>query len=360
LKQSRLIATTALVATAGIANAEVAVSGAAKAGLVYNSEGKTATRLLSSATVVFDASGESDGGLTFGFNTNYIVTNNGSVDNDDTTVYMSGAFGKISFGAVAEADEVAGLSDIGWDGLDVDDVAEALVGDELGDTVGAMLGRGKQSLGHNVNYTYATGPIILSASARMDTGHGSDGVDSYAAGAKYSFGDGYVGLGYARHSFGAIAAVTGVNADNTVTPAVAAVTPVAASTSAKIGVTSLFGGYSFGAVKVAGLYSEGTLKQVGVANKNMNAYGLNVSYTMDALTVSMGYGRAEQKGVAGAAGTQKSFGLGASYSLGGGASISGGIAQVESVGDENLAAADRKVGFKTKETRADVGVKFSF
>ena len=159
MKQSRLIATTALVATAGFANADVAVSGYAKAGLVYNSEGLTSTRMLSSAAVTFDASGESDGGLTFGFNTNHIVTNNGSVDNDDTTVYMSGAFGKMSFGAVAEADEVAGLSDIGWDGLDVDDVAEALVGDELGDS-----GSFNRGISHNVNYTYANGPIIVSVS----------------------------------------------------------------------------------------------------------------------------------------------------------------------------------------------------
>jgi len=325
LKQSRLIATTALVATAGIANAEVAVSGAAKAGLVYNSEGKTATRLLSSATVVFDASGESDGGLTFGFNTNYIVTNNGSVDNDDTTVYMSGAFGKISFGAVAEADEVAGLSDIGWDGLDVDDVAEAFVGDELGDFLPGV------SLGHNVNYTYATGPLVLSASTRMRTSIDTTTYDqeSYAAGMKYSFGDFYVGLGYAAHS---------ADFNNP------------SRSTAKV--LSAFGGGSIGAIKVAALYSDVTAKD-GLGNKlGAEAYGLNTSYTMDALTVSLGLGRANFD--AGIAPDQTSIGIGAAYNLGGGASISGGIAQIKSVGDENQGSGD------DKETRADFGVKFSF
>jgi outer membrane protein OmpU len=326
-----LIATTALVATAGIANAEVAVSGAAKAGLVYNSEGQEKTRLLSSATVVFDASGESDGGLTFGFNANIIIENNGGVANDDTTVYMSGAFGKISFGAVAEADEVAGLSDIGWDGLDVDDVAEALVGDEVGDLLG-------QSFGHNVNYTYATGPLVLSASTRMKTSHATDFGDreSYAAGMKYSFGDYYVGLGYADHS-----------AD------------VGNPSRGTVKVLSAFGGASIGAIKVAALYSDATVKD-GLGNKaGAEAYGLNASYTMDALTVSLGLGRANFDAVLGQA-DQKSIGIGAAYNLGGGASISGGIARVESVGDENLPVGSQKIGASARETRADVGVKFSF
>jgi len=323
LKQSRLIATTALVATAGFANADVAVSGYAKAGLVYNSEGLTSTRMLSSAAVTFDASGESDGGLTFGFNTNHIVTNNGSVDNDDTTVYMSGAFGKMSFGAVAEADEVAGLSDIGWDGLDVDDVAEALVGDELGDLYGV-------GLGHNVNYTYATGPVVFSLSGQVATGHGTDDVESYAAGIKYSFGDAYVGLGYADHQ---------MNLEDAQ-------------------VVSVYGGGSFGAIKVAALYADAnhTLSGIGY---NAQSYGVNASYTMDALTLSVGLGRADFDAATSFA-DQKSMGIGAAYSLGGGASVHFGIAQVESVSDENLSIANQKIGAGVKETRADVGVKFSF
>jgi len=241
---------------------------------------------------------------------------------------MSGAFGKISFGAVAEADEVAGLSDIGWDGLDVDDVAEALVGDEVGDLLG-------QSFGHNVNYTYATGPLVLSASTRMKTAHLTDAFDreSYAAGMKYSFGDYYVGLGYADHS-----------AD------------VGNPSRGTVKVLSAFGGASIGAIKVAALYSDATVKD-GLGNKaGAEAYGLNASYTMDALTVSLGLGRANFDAVLGQA-DQKSIGIGAAYNLGGGASISGGIARVESVGDENQG---NKIDATAKETRADIGVKFSF
>ncbi|WP_415233457.1 porin [Pseudorhodobacter sp.] len=333
-----LIATSALVATAGIAHAEVSVSGQAIAGLIYNSEGVEKTKLLNKVNIEFNGSGETDGGLQFGFNTNHIIENNGlSVDNDDTTVWMSGAFGKLSFGAVAEADEVAGLSDIGWDGLDVDDVAEALVGDELLDN-----GQAGKGLGHNVNYTYATGPVTFSLSGRLATSHGTlapgaSDAESYAAGVKYSFGTGYVGLGYGSHDFKLLAA-----------------SPVAAMDRAKV--VSVFAGATFDAIKVAAMYSDASFKSVTGVKSGADAYGLNASYTMDALTVSMGYSKANFD-LATGRNDQKAFGIGAAYDLGGGASVSGGIAQVESVGDENQG---NRLLPKAKETRADFGVTFKF
>ena len=323
-----LIATTALVATAGIAHAEVAVSGNAIAGLQYNSEGTKKVKLLSKANVVFTASGETDGGLQFGFVTNHLVENNGdNVINDDTTVYLSGAFGKLSFGAVAEADEVAGLSDIGWDGLDVDDVAEALVGDELLDN------RGGPGLGHNVNYTYATGALSFSLSTRLDTSHAGDNTDSVAAGVKYTFGDAYVGLGYGAHDFNGGSVVPAID---------------------QARVVSVYGGATFGDIKVAALYADGSFKNAAGVKSSGKSYGLNASYTMDALTVSMGYSKADFDAAVGV-NNQKAFGIGASYNLGGGASLAGGIAQVESFGDENQGSTG-----KAKETRADFGVKFTF
>jgi outer membrane protein OmpU len=329
-----LIATTALVATAGFASAEVAVSGAAKMGLQYNSEGATKTQVLSSATLVVDMSGETDGGLTFGANMNIIIADNGDVANDDTTVYISGAFGKLSMGAVAEADEVAGLSDIGWDGLDVDDVAEAFVGDELGDLSLEYLDIG----GHNVNYTYSSGALTFSVSAAMPTGHGADYQDDYAVGVKYTFGDAYVGLGYGDHSF------SRTYSDGDI-----------AKESAKV--TSLFAGGTFGAIKVAAMYSDLNLKMsyyddvedtTFKDSASGKAYGINVAYKMDALTLSMGAAQAKLFGA-----KQTSFGVGAAYDLGGGATLKGGIASIkDQFDDENV--------YAEKETRADFGISFSF
>jgi outer membrane protein OmpU len=340
-----LIATTALVATAGIASAEIKISGGGLAGLIYNSETDESVKLRTEALVTIDASGETDGGLQFGFNTNYIVGDNGSVANDDTSLYISGAFGKLSFGAVGEADEVAGLGDIGLDGLGVDDVAEALVGDELGDTVSDGEG-GKVdlfgSLGHNVNYTIATGPMTFSISGQLVSGSfDEDNNESYAAGVKYSFGDAYVGLGYANHTneFGSVVI-----------------------TSAEADVVSLFAGGTFGAFKVAALYSQADIKITATedgdslpsesASADPKAYGLKVDYKIDdALTVSFGYGKVDADGYGA---DQESFGVGASYALGGGARLVGGIASVKSLGDENIGSGS------DTETRADFGVAFSF
>jgi outer membrane protein OmpU len=328
-----LIATTALVATAGIASAEVAVSGYAKMGLQYNSEGFTKTQVLSSAAISIDMSSETDGGLTFGANMNIIVTDNGDVANDDTTVYISGAFGKLSMGAVAEADEVAGLSDIGWDGLDVDDVAEAFVGDELGDFTGV-------SLGHNVNYTISTGPVTFSVSGRLATGHGANTTDSYAVGAKYKFGDAYVGLGYASHSIeGSTKLGEEFGLDNM---------------DAKV--TSLFGGGTFGAIKVAAMYSDLNFDlsdSEDTYSGDGKAYGINVSYKMDALTLSMGAAKAEIEGY-----KQTSFGVGAAYDLGGGATLKGGIASIKD--DSHGTDIQDENAYGNKETRADFGISFSF
>jgi outer membrane protein OmpU len=342
-----LIATTALVATAGFASAEVAISGAAKMGLQYNSEGATKTQVLSSATLVVDMSGETDGGLTFGANMNIIIADNGDVANDDTTVYISGAFGKLSMGAVAEADEVAGLGDIGWDGLDVDDVAEAFVGDELGDFLGV-------SLGHNVNYTISTGALTFSVSGQLPTGHGADTIDSYAIGAKYTFGDMYVGLGYADHSV----VETGSGNMYDLFPSDG---EDVFSTDAQV--TSVFAGGTFGAIKVAAMYSDLNVKVHEDDYQNSSwddsysfdgkAYGINVAYKMDALTLSMGAAQAKILGY-----KQTSFGVGAAYDLGGGATLKGGIARIKDdsfgtiVQDENA--------YSNKETRADFGISFSF
>ena len=314
-----LLTTTALVMTAGVASADVNVGGSAIAGLVYNSETDQSVKLLSKVNINFSASGETDAGLSFGFDTNHIVSNNGSVDNDDTTVYVSGAFGKLSFGAVGEADEVAGLSDIGWDGLDVDDVAEALVGDEIGDFLGG-------GMGHDVNYSYSAGPISVALSTQLGTENTKSTLDTYAAGVRYSFANGYVGLGYGDHKKAGLG-------------------------SAKV--VSLYGGVTMDAFKVSALYADAGVKDAGGTKYSAKSYGVNASYKMDAMTVSMGASRADFDVALGVP-DQTAFGIGAAYDLGGGASVSGGIARVKSVLDENVGSG------KETETRADLGVKFSF
>ncbi len=62
-----LLATTMIVATAGVAAADVTVSGSGRMGIVYAEVGGTdATRIAYRLRLNFDASKETDGGITFG------------------------------------------------------------------------------------------------------------------------------------------------------------------------------------------------------------------------------------------------------------------------------------------------------
>lgn len=317
-----LLATTALAFSAGFAAAEVSFSGQAKMGLNYDGGLEEETSVHSEAVLYVAMSGETDTGLAFGATIDMIVEDNGDLANDDTTVFISGAFGKLSMGAVPEADENGGISDIGWDDLDLDDIAENISGDELDD-----YSDGDFSLDHNVNYTYSADAFSVSVSARI----GDEDVDSAAIGGKYNFGDAYVGLGYAKHS------LNDTEIDAKVATAVA--------------------GGTFGAFGVAAMYSDGEIELGAGADIDVDAFGLRASYTMDAWTFVAAYSESSADanfvdfdGVL----DQEGYGLAAAYDLGGGAQIAGGIARV-----------DRGIDLDTgvdggKETVADFGVTMSF
>jgi outer membrane protein OmpU len=110
-----LFATTALVLSAGIASAEVAVTGAGRMGLVYDSiSGDTV--FSSRIRIIFTASGETDGGLSFGASVRNDQSGVGNAANGDSTVYVSGAFGKVTFGDVGGAPDalVGQVSGVGF------------------------------------------------------------------------------------------------------------------------------------------------------------------------------------------------------------------------------------------------------
>ncbi len=109
-----LFATTALVASAGIASAEVKLTGYAEIGVhnsnysaLNNGDGATAggligdgqTRFHSDMDVSFHLSGETDGGLTFGAKIDLDEVSNGINENGSKeAVWVKGAFGSITMG----------------------------------------------------------------------------------------------------------------------------------------------------------------------------------------------------------------------------------------------------------------------
>ena len=116
-----LLTTTALVATTGFAMADVTLSGSADMGFKHNDSGVNKTTVESDVDINANASGETDGGISWtanaGFGNDTASSNSGvstgTADNGKVTI--SGDFGTISVGAVTEAESGVGIADVGYD-----------------------------------------------------------------------------------------------------------------------------------------------------------------------------------------------------------------------------------------------------
>ena len=104
-----LFATTALIATAGVASADIALSGDGRMGIVNTESSSNVdneTQFDSRIRLTFSASGTTDAGLTFGGSAR---ADNAAAAAGGTggSVYVSGDFGKITMGDVGSAHESA-------------------------------------------------------------------------------------------------------------------------------------------------------------------------------------------------------------------------------------------------------------
>ena len=267
-----LLATTVLALSATVAAAEVSVGGNARMGLVYdgNAVSPATSKILftSRVRVVFSMSGETDGGLAFGASVRNDQSGQGNTRNGDSTVFISGAFGKLTFG-------------------DNDSAANALVG-HVDATSLTGLGDNNE-LGYlgqsdtSVLYTYSAGALSFAASVGQRNIAAAPAIadEAMSVAVKYSTDAFNVSLGY----------------EDTAT-----------DDQLSIGLGASFSGVD--------------LKLVAM-DRNSNAdthWALSAGYSMDALGVTAFY--ADK-------GPSNSYGLGASYDLGGGASLVGGIQKVK-------------------------------
>ncbi|WP_380055739.1 porin [Falsihalocynthiibacter sp. SS001] len=332
-----LIATTALVATAGAAAADISISGDGRMGLVYGPElqydpatdtfsVENETRMSSRLRIAFSASGETDTGLAFGGSVRADNAGGGAAGTAGS-VFISGAFGKLSMG-------------------DVDGAAKA--------AVGQVSGVGYTGIGDLNEIAY-----INSGTDFDDDGFADTFYPVPSALYEYSFGDTtfYAGIGQIGHQL-ATANVAGVP----VTIEVGQSYSVGVKWAGANGLT-LAGGYeitedvnadgndasawAFGAdwtngtFTVKGRYHMGDWAGLG----DIDQLALSADWTSGATTVT-GYYRVVDFKDADA--KEDAFGLGAAYDLGGGATIAGGIATIG--GDL----------FDDRETYGDLGIKFSF
>ena len=265
-----LLATTLIAASTGFAAAEVALSGTARMGITTDTASNDAA-FTSRVRIKATATGTTDGGLEFGAsmrfdqdggNDNDAGAAGGETKNDDSNVYISGAFGKLTFG-------------------DNDTAANVLVGNvsgvgltNLGDT--NELGYLEQT-DTSALYEYSTGALSFALSAGQTVAGDAASNESVSVAAKYSTDQFSVALGYED--------VTGDD-------------------QLSLGASATFGA--------------ATVKVVAM-DRDSNAdthYALSVDYTAGAAVVTAFY--ADH-------GPVEAMGLGASYDLGGGASVVGGV-----------------------------------
>jgi outer membrane protein OmpU len=361
-----LLASTALVLFAGAAAAEVAISGSGRLGMVYDESiandkinivdgravrnvGDSGFRFSSRMRVVFTLTAETDAGVSFGAS---IRADNASAGNNGQggSVFMSGAFGKLSMGDVDGAAEsaVGNLSGVGYTGIG--DLNEAI-----------YLQQGNSDLDSNekltefalpaATYEYTTGPASFYFSLGNPAGIAipttvfdtaavtvkDTVIDSaFGIGAKYAVDNYSVGFGYETVD------VSGIGFDSATcsgVPSTCTGTPTKFKNTLDswiIGGTGTFGGFTAKAQ-----YGEGSAKGI-----DLTQYGISADYTFDAFTVTAFWVSKEIKTPRDAnKAKQQPFGLGVKYDLGGGASIAAG-------------AVDPDV--KGEDYRADVGLNFSF
>ena len=282
-----LFASTALVLSAGVAAAEVTVGGDGRMGILYgeNAAGTDEFSFTSRIRISFSASGETDGGLQFGGS---IRADNAAAGTAGTagSVFVSGAFGKLSMGDVDGGGKAAvgQVSGVGLTGLgDLNEITYLST-----PTDPAVL------------YEYAIGDATIYASVDQI----NDGVDAYGVGVNYTFGTYTASLGYES--------VDGLG-DHTI-----------------LGLSA-----GFGDVTVKAVYGDFS---GDVAGTDFDQYAVSVDYAMGPLVVT-GFIQSDDADAL-VDDEDLNYGLGASYDLGGGASLKGGIAHDGDAASDSDMVAD--------------------
>jgi outer membrane protein OmpU len=381
--------------SAGFAAADVAVSGDARMGVI--STDGTAS-FTNRARIKFSGSGTTDGGLAFGASFRAHEAAAAESTGNSGSVFISGAFGKITMGSVDSGDaaSVGQLAGVGLTSLSSGNSINysADAGGDNG-VPGAFVDAG----GAKVLYTYTGGALTLNASsAQLSPAEG--GATAYGIGGSYAAGALTVGVGYGVVDGGT---VTGIKAYDTNTQAgqgalyggvlgAQSQTAVAAQTAgfyetspldASVTDVSLSASYVVGATTIKAIYQAKTIEasaaaRTGAAQLINNAInlsttatsmGLSAVHKIEALTLTA-YGInttvEADADISADKPTVSRYGIGFGYDLGGGASVMGGWATVDAMVPTAVAAASSGNVLETYTLKSvshdqfDLGVSFSF
>jgi len=321
-----LIASTALVATAGIAAADMSMSGYAEIGM-RDGGSTVGLEMHSDMDIGFKLSGASDNGLTFGASIDLDEVSGGiNSTGGSQAINVSGAFGKLTMGdtdgALDKANaEVASLTAIADDhtahagynggaGLDSGDILryDTSIGNFA---VSASLGQDDTANGDNdvtaLGLSTTVGTVALSAAYQTN-----DASDVTALSAKTTLGGMSVVVNYSEASNPAVASVAQVDgvANTTNAAGVDFVASVAATTAAANSYehTAIGLGYTVNGVALSANFGEYSYND----GTSADGMGVAANYGLGGgATVMVGYGSSNS--VANVSSDTFSIGLGLSF-----------------------------------------------
>ncbi|MCZ8133738.1 MAG: porin [Rhodobacteraceae bacterium] len=320
-----LLATTMLAGTAGFAAAEVAVSGYAEIGIIKSDNGfagSTNAQFHQDVEVTFKMSGETDGGLSFGAAIDLDETNVANGDDSGTTVFVSGAFGKITMGDTDGA--------LDWAVADSGSLTS--LGDDHTSHLYYFAANGLDGSHDNqvVRYEYSFGDfgVAVSVEQANNNATGTRQDDNIGIGATYSMDMGGTalrfGIGYQSGSSDAANEALDNTANNGIYTngdviGISVKAELAGGFTAALGYTST----DFDALNVAGAASN---------EVDFDHTGLGLTYTTGALSLHANVGMYDP--AVGA--SDETYGLAVNYDLGGGAVVMAGYgSDVGAAGDSS-------------------------
>jgi outer membrane protein OmpU len=338
-----LIATTALVATAGVASAELTLSGYARFGMLYN-EGATSgfdageTTTTSRFRVQMDASTETDGGVKLSVTSRFEANGGGQSSLNAPRFSVSSSGLSVSLGNICGA-------------------IECMPGVYTGGQKSA--GIGLSGLGYN-NMVVNTGSYAGDSLGTAAAAANYFNWDAYSSSGQGAAGRNGVELTYAMGDFKAHISYSDRNAVTAIAPTPGSVGRAAATANTTLAgfVAYTFSGWTAAVgfqdadiasqdktiVTLGGAIGDVKLTAGYADNNGVDKYALAAAYALNSGLSLHGFVAVED-GNTGAASIYdgESYGVGVSYNLGAGASIEAGIAQ----------ASDGV-------TKADLGLHFSF
>jgi outer membrane protein OmpU len=348
---THLLATSILAGTAGLAAAEITLSGDARMGFLDDfvyTDADDDVGFTSRARVTFTFSGETDGGLSFG--ASFRADNSSNAANGKAgSVFLSGAFGKISMGDVdgAAVAAVGHVDGVGLTGLsDLNESAFIANGGLSDDDLTDLDSLGNRSLtgDPSVLYEYTTGNVGLFIGL-TNPGHedvydfDDDGAAEVTDGVAWSMGANYstdaykFGIGYED-----------LDVDNGNGPG------NLSGDHLYLGADGTFGAFT---AKVR--YGQADLSVddgTATSDVDFDQWSISGTYAMDAIAVTGFYADKQFDNSDGSnLLSRESYGIGASYDLGGGAKVVGGIVDSEITDGSDASESD---------TAFDFGVSFSF